>query len=335
MTTAVIIVSYRNPEEIGRCLRALESLEPGAAFDIFLVENGGARAYAALTAMLAARGLIFKAPHGSAGPFLRLVHFVGGPRGAGVWVGLAPENLGYAGGINLWLRRLEPDSRVDGYWILNPDTLPEPRALSALVARAERGGFGMVASQVVSVARPERVFMRGMRWRPLVCRPLALERGRPSRARPGAQLPKLLEAPSGASFYLTRVALQEIGPMEESYFLFYEDLEWGLRAKASCGLALAEDSTVRHVGGAATGSASARRRRSALAAYLDHRNRLHFVRRMFPGRLHWTALVVLARAFEFLAVGAIGNFGAALAGWAAGLRGETGRPQRFYREPAE
>ncbi|MCW2283842.1 GT2 family glycosyltransferase [Rhodoblastus acidophilus] len=335
MTTAVIIVAYRNPEDIRRCLRALRAADPGETFDICLVENGGAHAFAVLVALLAEEGLIFKAPRGSASPFARLVHFAGGPHGAAVWVGLAPENLGYAGGVNLWLRRLEPDRRVQGYWILNPDTQPEPGALSALIARAERGGYGMVASQLVSTAWPERVLMRGMRWRPLVCRPLALERSRPSRDKPSAQLATLLEAPSGASFYVTRVALQEIGPMEESYFLFYEDLEWGLRAKTLCGLALAEDSTVRHVVGATIGSAGARGKRSALAVYLDHRNRLHFVRRMFPDRLRWTALVVLARTFEFLAVGAFRNFEAALAGWAAGLRGETGRPERFYREPAE
>jgi hypothetical protein len=55
---------------------------------------------------------------------------------------------------------------------------------------------------------------------------------------------------------------------------------------------------------------------------------------MHPDRLKWTVLVVLARAFEFLAVGAFGNFRAALAGWAAGLRGETGRPERFYEREA-
>jgi hypothetical protein len=118
--------------------------------------------------------------------------------------------------------------------------------------------------------------------------------------------------------------------MEESYFLYYEDLEWGLRAKAVCGLGFCEQSTVRHVGGATLGSASGRGARSALSVYLDHRNRLHFVRRMFPRRYGWTAVVVLARTLEFLAVGALENFLAALAGWAAGLRGETGRPERFF-----
>lgn len=334
MTTAIIIVSYRNPEDVRLCLRALRAAEADAPFDIHLVENGGSGAFAAMVAMLAGEGLILKPPRGPAAPFSRLARFSGGngrvPGGVCVHAGLAPENLGYAAGVNLWLRRLAPDPRIEGYWILNPDTLPEPDALSALIERAAGGGFGMVASQLVSVARPDLVVMRGQRWRPLVCRPLALERARPAHEKPRAGLAALLEAPCGASFYLTRMALQQIGPMEESYFLYYEDLEWGLRAKAACGLALAENSTVRHVGGATIGSSSSRRARSTLSVYLDHRNRLHFVRRMFPERLTWTALVVLARAFEFLAVGAPRNFAAALAGWAAGLRGETGRPERFF-----
>jgi GT2 family glycosyltransferase len=338
MTTALIIVAYRAPEDVRQCLRALGQSDSGAPFDIFLVENGGPDAYAALIAMLAAEGLIPKNFRGPAAPFHRLARYARETErpagGARVWAGLAPENLGYAGGVNLWLRRLAPNPRYEGYWILNPDTLPEPDALAALIEEAARGGFGMVGSQLVSLARPERIATRGQRWRPLVCRPLALERAKPARERPGARLAARLDAPSGASFYLTRMALQQIGPMEESYFLYYEDLEWGLRAKAACGLALAEKSTVRHVGGATTGASPGRRARSALSVYLDHRNRLHFVRRMFPGRLPWTALVVLARTFEFLAVGAPGNFKAAVLGWAAGLRGETGRPERFYGHEA-
>jgi hypothetical protein len=39
--------------------------------------------------------------------------------------------------------------------------------------------------------------------------------------------------------------------------------------------------------------------------------------------------VVLVRSFEFVAVGAFTNFRVALAGWSAGVRGETGRPERL------
>jgi hypothetical protein len=39
--------------------------------------------------------------------------------------------------------------------------------------------------------------------------------------------------------------------------------------------------------------------------------------------------MVLARTGEFLAVGAFTNFRAALAGWSAGVRGQTGRPDRL------
>jgi GT2 family glycosyltransferase len=337
MKTAVIIVSYGNPGDVRDCLRALAQADKRAGFDICLVENGGPGAYAALITMLAGEGLALQPVRGPAAPFRRLARFagVGGAlRGASVWCGLAPENLGYAGGVNLWLRRLEPDPHIDGYWILNPDTRPEPDALAALIDHAARFGFGMVGSQLVSMTQPERIAMRGQRWRPVACRPLALERAKPVRQPPAKDFAALLDAPSGASLYLTRIALQRIGPMEESYFLYYEDLEWGLRAKAACGLGFCEKSTVRHIGGATIGSASGRGARSALSVYLDHRNRLNFVRRMFPRRLRWTVLVVLARTLEFLAVGAFGNFLAALAGWAAGLRGETGRPERYYRAEA-
>jgi GT2 family glycosyltransferase len=330
VTTAVIIVSYGRPQDVRQCLRALAEADRDAPFDIFLVENAGRDAFIALVALLVAEGLALQPQSGAAAPFRRLARMSGGPRDATVCCGLAAENLGFAGGVNLWLRRLEREARYDGFWILNPDTQPQSGALAALVDHAARHGLGMVGSQLAAMARPDEIATRGQHWRPLVCRPRALDRARPARSPPGRDLALRLDAPSGASFYVTRIGLQQIGPMEESYFLYYEDLEWGLRAKAACGLGLAEDSIVLHVGGATIGSAASRRARSALSVYLDHRNRLIFVRRMYPRHRGWTALVVLARTLEFLFVGAFDNFLAALAGWAAGLRGETGRPDRFF-----
>ena len=117
--------------------------------------------------------------------------------------------------------------------------------------------------------------------------------------------------------------------MDEAYFLYFEDFDWGIRAKKACGLGYAYDSVVPHRGGTTIGSASKRRLRSELAVYLDFRNRLLFVRRQYPGWYPWTVLMALARTSEFLAVGATKNFRAALAGWSAGVRGETGRPDRL------
>jgi GT2 family glycosyltransferase len=156
----------------------------------------------------------------------------------------------------------------------------------------------------------------------------------PSSIRPDpADVEARIDAPSGCSFFVTRACLAKIGAMDERYFLFFEDLDWGLRAKACCGLGYAYDSVVPHTGGTTIGSANrlANRlaERSRLAVYLEFRNRILFVRRNFAGWLVWTTFMATLHAGRFLLAGAPANFAAAWSGLFAGLTGETGRPDRL------
>jgi hypothetical protein len=82
--------------------------------------------------------------------------------------GMKVQNLGYAGGINVWIDRLLPISGWEGIWILNPDAEPEPGALRALVERAVAGNKGMVGSTIVPSVNSNYVHCRaGHRWRKL------------------------------------------------------------------------------------------------------------------------------------------------------------------------
>ena len=91
-----------------------------------------------------------------------------------------------------------------------------------------------------------------------------------------------IDGPHGGSFYVTRACLDAIGPMDQRYFLFFEDLELGLRAKPIHGVCYAFNSVVPHIGGTTLGSSSHRARRSPLAVYLNSRNSLLFARQIPP-----------------------------------------------------
>jgi N-acetylglucosaminyl-diphospho-decaprenol L-rhamnosyltransferase len=327
--TAIIIVSFCTPDDVVGCLNALRGSDPTEPFDVYITENGGSVAYAQTVAALRASGFAL-APVAHDAKFLRVNSCLDDMSGAEIHYGEAGENLGYAGGINLWLRILAGDAKWKGFWVLNPDTVPDNAALRALVAYAKAHEKGMVGSQITFLADPDVIATRGVKWRPWVCRTLGVDKFAPAAARlSGVDIESRIDAPSGASVFITRECLRKIGPMAEDYFLYFEDLEWGLRAKAACGIGCAEASTVRHVGGSSIGSSTSRKDRSPLSVYLDHRNRLLFVRRLYPRWYAWTVFVVLARTFEFLAVGSWRNFCAALSGWWTGLTGETGRPDRL------
>lgn len=332
----VIIVGYRNASDISQCLAALGKARREPAFAIYICENGGLPAYEALkTSLTGENGPCADSdaplpPSGDAFVATCVLDLAGDIR---VTIGAARENLGYAGGINAWVGPLMQQAGWPGIWVLNPDTSPEPDALAELAAFAQTFGKGMVGSRIMLPENPGHVGSRGLKWNLWQARTIGVDKGAPDTPAPDpADVESRIDSPHGASFYATRACIDRIGLMEEGYFLYFEDLEWGTRAKAAGGVGYAYRSVVPHIGGTTIGSGSGRKSRSKLAVYLDYRNRLLFVRRNHPGWLLWSILVDFVWAFEFLAIGSVENFKAALSGWVAGIRGETGRPDALLRK---
>ena len=100
-----------------------------------------------------------------------------------------------------------------------------------------------------------------------------------------------MDAPSGVSFFVTRDCMDRVGLMDEDYFLYFEEFDWGILAKAACGLGYAHKSVVPHISGSSTGAVRSRAQRSRLSVYLTYRNRIRFVQRRFPTWTLWTVLV--------------------------------------------
>ncbi len=326
----VLIVAFRNAEDVERCLRALALLDAEPHFAVQICENGGPAAYDALLAHLTAAGgacaadaeAIALPPRFRRGVRLSLRRE---PHRAavGVILGEAHENYGYAGGVNAFLEpRLGASENLPGVWILNPDTQPAPAALAELVAAASRSGSGMIGSRLVVGGLPEVPLACGLAWRRWRAATGIVAGTDP------AAIAAQLDAPSGASMYVTGECLRHIGPMPEAYFLYFAHLEWGLRAKRACGIGYAHHSIVIHELGTTIGSATSRRLHSPLSVYLDFRNRLLFVRRNFQNWLVWTAFMEAVEILEYARLGAFANAAAALRGMAAGLRGQRGRPDR-------
>ncbi|WP_368508291.1 glycosyltransferase family 2 protein [Bradyrhizobium lupini] len=330
---AILIVGFRNSEDILTCLAALSRMECEAAFDVFICENGGREAYRELVERLNCPSCLLAECDPADGRVDRAASFMEvrrlqfKNRASNVWVGCAEENLGYAGGINAWLKPLTLIAGWKGIWILNPDAEPRPNALAALIERAEKGRKAMVGSTILESGSEDLIrFRGGLHWQTLAARGTAV--GLHDRIGDPFDLFAIeegLDAPSGASTYATRQCVEQIGFMEDSYFLFFEDLEWGARAK-KLGLGYASDSIVAHRGGTTTGSSGTLRGLSKLSVYLEHRNAIHFVRKHRPWTLPIRIVLSLLYALRFLMHGAPRNSVATLEGLFAGLCGETGRP---------
>jgi N-acetylglucosaminyl-diphospho-decaprenol L-rhamnosyltransferase len=327
--TPVIIVSYRTPNDVSACLSSLDELEAETDLTIHICENGGAAAWDELCARLSrsdgpcilAADLLPPITHNFSGMGLMRLR----KSNRLVLVAKAPENLGYAGGINAWLLPLVTVQGWSGCWILNPDTLVGADALTALIAQATDRNLGMVGSRIMVRPTDTNVACWGLRWRPLTASGYLVGQDSPVSLEPDTKIvEEHMDAVSGASCYLTRSCLEALVPLDERFFLFYEDFDWGIRARLKgFRLGYAHRSIVIHSGGNSIGTPSHGADGSPLALYLGFRNRLLFVRTHYPRWWPWTVFVSFMHALRLLRRG---GFGSAISGLAAGLRGENGRP---------
>ena len=209
-------------------------------------------------------------------------------------------------------------SKGDYVILLNNDTELEPGFLSAMVMAANSAPeVGMVASQILFDHDPTRldsagieVDWAGLAWNRHLGFPVADE---PT---------GLVEVfgPSAAAGLYTRKMLDQIGVLDEDYFIYYEDVDlaWrGQRAGWRC--VYAPTAKVRHIHSGTTG------RWSSFKAYLLGRNKLWtLIKNYTLGAFFLNLPLILI--FEMAAI-AYGLFfsrtTAALRGRLAAIRGIT------------
>jgi N-acetylglucosaminyl-diphospho-decaprenol L-rhamnosyltransferase len=338
--TPVLIVTYANTEDVFACLQSLRGAMHDPALEVFICENGGQQAYEQLAAALT----------GPDGPCVMsevdetivsaqfeqqsLLRLTGWPGAPLVHLAGASENLGYAGGVNAWLRALLAVPGWPAVWVLNPDTQPAPDALAELATYAHRWRKGMIGSRLVPTADRSLVHSRGLAWNKRRAVAMSVDLRASGTFEPSPeQVDRRIDAPSGASMYVTRACINEIGMMDERYFLYFEDLEWGLRAKQHCGVGYAHRSVVLHTGGTTIGGSTRASKRSPLSVYLEARNSILFVREKYPSWVLWTAGLQVLRSLRHAHDYSIRTLRAAISGVFAGMLGRTGRPDWLLPHP--
>lgn len=329
----MIIVSYGRPEDVGRCLASL-ARSLFSDFAVFICENGGQAAFQRLCQVLAEPDGPLEPASGAsavldlpAGRLTATATYRLAATTVPVRVGLAIENLGYGGGVNAWVERLEPEPGWDAVLVLNPDTELDPACLGELMAKAAEG-FGMVGAALVATDAPSSVSSYGLIWSRRTGRVIAAGRGLPIGSEPSPALLARLDAISGACVLVTRAFVADVGGMAEDYFLFMEDIDWGMR-RGRHRIGVAARAIVRHLGGTTIGSVRERNRRSQLAVYLPARNSVLAARRWSRGLWPAHVAVEILYALKYLVTGSPTAAGLVLVGLIDGIRGKSGPPARF------
>jgi GT2 family glycosyltransferase len=212
------------------------------------------------------------------------------------------DNRGFAGGANAGLARAFAGGATHAL-LLNDDVRLDGGCLEALLATA---GDDALAAPVVDAAGAN-AFTGG-----------ALD---PRRGF-GRHVPGALDFLTGAALMIPRRVWERVGPLDERLFLYYEDVEWTVRARRlGVALRLAPGAFAQHDAGSSSGGGE-----GATWAYYSTRNRLWFLERE-RGRAAAVreAANTAARAALRAAVGPRDVAGAKLAGTRDYLRGRLGK----------
>lgn len=218
---------------------------------------------------------------------------------AGEWLTLlhAGENRGFAGGVNVGLRMLMRDRETELFWILNPDATVEPQTPFALARRARAvGRFAAIGGRILYAGSGSLVQTDGGRLHRLGFTGVNVNRGA---ERTGCAMPdpESLDYVSGASLLVSRAFVERAGPMDESWFLYYEEIDWQLR-RGDLPLVVEPEARVIHRAGASIGSGRPDERASPLAIYFMARNLLPFAARWSPVRLPFAYAIAWWKLFR-------------------------------------
>jgi GT2 family glycosyltransferase len=207
-----------------------------------------------------------------------------------LWVVQTGRNGGYAAGNNVGARLALAEPDVEYVWILNNDTLVEPDALTRLLERmAQDPAIGICGAKVVYLETPDRVqslgggrFLRGR------ARCELLGKGTSADAPvDAAAIEASLSYVNGAAALVRRALIETVGYMDEGYFLYWEEIDWAVRAAGRFRLGYCDAAKVYHRVGMSIGT-SDEGQSSMLADFYLTRSKFRFLRRHHPG------LVVLA-----------------------------------------
>jgi GT2 family glycosyltransferase len=194
-------------------------------------------------------------------------------------------NLGFAGGNNVGLRYALARDDFDYVWLLNNDTVIKCDALEHMIARMQRmPSAGVCGSTLFYYSMPDIVQACGggtyNKW-------LGTTQMLGSFSPIGSVSADIVEDKlifvAGASMLVSRAFLQQIGLMEEKYFLYYEEIDWSTRAGKRFRLCYAQDSLVYHKEGSSIGTNSTEPHKKSLTAdYYGVRSRLIFASLFYP-----------------------------------------------------
>lgn len=230
-----------------------------------------------------------------------------------------PENIGVAAALN---RGVEA-ARSEFVALLNNDIELEPDWLAELVAALRsHPEAGSATGKMLNFHRRDRLDGAGdvVMWSGAATR-----RGFETPDEGQFDRPEAVFGACGGAALYRRVAFDAVGPFDEDFFAYMEDVDWSFRAQlAGFACRYVPSAVAYHMAGATTG------RNISPYLYMQRRNQLWMMAKNYPARafvLHAPKILLFQLGFVASSV-RDGVLGAHARAWGEALRGMPGVLQK-------
>jgi len=201
---SIVILNFNTKRLTINCVNSIYKSKPRVGFEVVVVDNGSTDG-----TVEALRKLKFKN--------FRIIE--------------NKKNLGFSKGNNAGIRK------ATGKYILllNSDTIVKEHSIDRLYEfAAETTGAGVVGARLLNKdgSVQKSVFRFPTVWRAVKEYWFGIKNAYTNYA-PKTKKPTKVEAVVGAAFLITPQALKKVGLLDESYFMYFEDLDYCRRVKNS------------------------------------------------------------------------------------------------------
>jgi GT2 family glycosyltransferase len=208
-------------------------------------------------------------------------------------------NGGFAYGNNIGINKAKTLSLSDNdyVWLLNNDTYTQEFTLPKLISTFDSKDYGLLGSQIVNFTPPHE--------NQSYCGVLSINSAN-LRVFSSQTYPKKQQIlyPVGASLFTSIERITKVGLMDESYFLYYEELDWSIAfMKKGYELGIVKESIVYHKQGATTGSIKNKNKSNLGIERYKYLGIIRFYKKHYPGKLYAAYFSLLKKAGKWLLKG--------------------------------
>lgn len=222
------------------------------------------------------------------------------------------KNHGFSGGNNFGIKYALIQNDFDYIWLLNNDTVVNSNSLIELVKKMNSNvKAGICGSTLIYYYQPNRVqAFGGASFNKVFGLSKHVNNFSFNKKNINYEvILKRLDYIVGASMFVTKDFIKEIGLLNEDYFLYFDEIDWAIRSKNKFCLEYAPESIVYHKEGMSIGSNQDSKKRSNISEYYGIRNRIKFTKKYYPWYLPTVYLGFLVTIFNRIWRGQLNRLG--------------------------